>query len=333
LGEVVRAPAGTIGATAVNEGDDRAVFDLVVIVDWSGSSTPRSGGDSIWSCALDVDSGEPVLENHRTRGAARDHLHSVLLSSAGQRVLLGFDFSYAYPEGTTAAAGLPGASAWQAMWAHLAAEIVDDERNRNNRFEVAAALNARISSGHGPFWGSPPGRAGESLSARKAPGFAHFSAGGVLAEFRATERRFLDNRLRIASTWQLLGAGSVGSQSLTGIPVLHHLRHHPQLAARSSVWPFETGFTPDPTFGRGDAIVHAEIWPGSIPLDRTLHVVRDAAQVLGLSRHLAALDRAGELGALFAPELSDAERDAALREEGWILGAPAPAPISRSGPL
>jgi precorrin-8X/cobalt-precorrin-8 methylmutase len=209
------------------------------------------------------------------------------------------------------------------MWDHLAAHIVDDERNRNNRFEVAAALNARISAGHGPFWGSPVRRVGESLSSKKAPGFAHPCAVGDLAEFRIAERRFLDNGMRVAATWQLLGAGSVGSQSLTGIPVLHHLRRHPSLAARSAIWPFETGFVPDPTHGGTDAIVHAEIWPGAIPLDPTLHAVRDAAQVIGLCRHLAALDRDGELGTLFAPELTDTERDVALAEEGWILAAPA----------
>ena len=209
------------------------------------------------------------------------------------------------------------------MWDHLAAHITDDELNRNNRFEVAAVLNARISAGHGPFWGSPPRRVNDSLSARKAPGFAHRGELGDLAEFRVAERRFREAGLRVASTWQLLGAGSVGGQSLTGIPVLHHLRHHPSLSMRSRVWPFETGFVLDPTHGRGDAIVHAEIWPGSIPLDPTLHDVRDAAQVIGLCEHLATLDRAGELAALFAPELADAERDVALTEEGWILAAPA----------
>ena len=300
------------------------MFDLIVIVDWSGSSTPRAGKDSIWSCASDVRTGERAVVNHLTRRAARDHLERLLISAGRRRVLIGFDFSYAYPAGTAAAAGLVGATPWQAMWDHLAAHIVDDERNRNNRFEVAAAFNARISPGHGPFWGVPPRRVAESLSAKKAPGFAHRCADGELQEFRLCERRFLDAGLRVASTWQLLGAGSVGSQSLTGIPVLHRLRHHPALAARSRLWPLETGFVPDPTSGRpDDAVVHAEIWPGSIPLDSTLHSVRDAAQVIGLAEHLAALDRGTELPALFAPELSADEHATALAEEGWILAAPA----------
>ena len=298
------------------------MFDLIAIVDWSGSSTPRLGRDSIWSCVHDTASGEGALVNHATRRAARDHLERMLIETAGRTVLIGFDFSYAYPAGMAAAARLTGAPPWTAIWDHLAAHITDDESNANNRFEVAAELNARISPGHGPFWGSPPRRVGESLSAKKAPGFAHPCADGHLAEFRAAERRFLDVGLRVASTWQLLGAGSVGSQSLMGIPVLHHLRHHPNLVMRSRVWPFETGFTCDPTGGRPDAIVHAEIWPGSIVFDPTLHEVRDAAQVIGLCQHLATHDRQDALASLFAPELSAAERATALAEEGWILAAP-----------
>lgn len=298
------------------------MFDVVVIVDWSGSSTPRLGKDSIWSCVHDTLSGERAVANHATRRSARDHLERLLIGLAGRRVLIGFDFSYAYPAGTAVAAGLLGAPAWSAIWDHLAAQITDDDLNRNNRFEVAAALNARISAGHGPFWGSPPSRAGESLSVKKAPGFAHPCRDSELAEFRIAERRFLDAGSRVASTWQLLGAGSVGSQSLTGIPVLHHLRHHPALSTRSRVWPFETGFVADPTHGHPDAIVHAEVWPGSIPLDSALHDVRDAAQVIGLCQHLAGLDRSGDLAPLFAPEMSTATRDIALTEEGWILAAP-----------
>ena len=306
------------------------MFDLVVIVDWSGSSTPRAGKDSIWSCVHDARSDERAVANHLTRRAAREHLEQLLISAADQSVLLGFDFSYAYPAGTAAAAGLAGTTPWCAMWDHLAVHVVDDARNANNRFEVAAELNARISAGHGPFWGAPPRRAGESLSAKKAPGFAHPIAAGELAEFRITERRFLDAGLRVASTWQLLGAGSVGSQSLTGIPVVRHLHHHPALRQRSRVWPFDTGFVPDPTGGRAGAIVHAEIWPGSIPLDTSLHEVRDAAQVIGLCRHLAELDRTGDLAPLFAPEMSTTERAIALAEEGWILAAP-PAVPTRGG--
>ena len=40
--------------------------------------------------------------------------------------------------------------------------------------------------------------------------------------------------------------------------------------------------------------------------------------MLALARHLAEHDRAGTLGAMFAPKVDDT--DAVLSEEGWVLG-------------
>jgi hypothetical protein len=204
------------------------------------------------------------------------------------------------------------------MWDHLAGAVVDGPRNENNRFEVAAALNGRVSAGPGPFWGVPPRRATSSLDPRKPPGFPH----GALAEHRATETRLRASGSRVASVWQLLGAGSVGSQTLTGIPVVAALCADPALAARSHVWPFTTGLTAAPTGDRGDAIVHAEIWPGLVPFDASLHAVRDAAQVIGLARHLAALDEHGALAVRFAPAVPSDLVASIVDEEGWILGGP-----------
>ena len=159
---------------------------------------------------------------------------------------------------------------------------------------------------------------------RKAPGFPHRTPVGQLAEFRSTEQLLRSHGSYAFSVWQLLGAGSVGSQALLGIPTVAALCADPDLRDRSRVWPFTTGFTRDPTEGAADAVVHAEIWPGAVPVDLALHPVRDAAQVLSVCHHLAALDRAGRLAALFAPPLSDQDVTLAVAEEGWILGAGAP---------
>jgi len=200
---------------------------------------------------------------------------------------------------------------------------------------VASELNRAVGDGPGPFWGVPPRSATEHLTPTKAPGFPHLHAHGALVEHRRAELALRDAGRRPFSVWQLLGAGSVGSQTLTAIPVLHHLRHHDALAARSLVWPFETGFVHDPTLGRGDAIVHAEIWPSSIDPDLTVHPVRDAAQVVGLARHLVDLDADDRLGSCFAPSVAGDPTDV-LAEEGWILGAAAaawlvPAPAAGAG--
>jgi precorrin-8X/cobalt-precorrin-8 methylmutase len=232
--------------------------------------------------------------------------------------LVGFDFPYGYPSGFAGAAQLEGGPPWAAAWDHLARHLRDEPDNSNNRFEVASRLNAAIGDGPGPFWGTTGDRhVSPHLSRTKLPGFPH----GGLAEFRANERAVRATGRYPFSVWQLTGAGSVGSQAMTGIPVLWSLRSHPGLVHRSRVWPFETGLTTDPTAGRADTIVHAEIWPSAIPVDLARHAVKDAAQVIGLCEHLARLDSIGELACQFAPDLDAATARAVVDEEGWILGA------------
>lgn len=303
-------------------------FDRIVTVDWSGASTPRAGKDSIWVCDLDVASECWSLVNPPTRQRAEALLRDLLRGAARHRVLLAVDVALAYPAGFADAAGLGGEGPpWERTWQHLEEAVVDDDRNRSNRFAVAAALNERIGGGGpGPFWGCPPAAAGPTLATRK-PSRYPFAG---LAELRVAEAVMRAAGHRVLSPWQLYGAGSVGSQTLTGIPVLARLRCAPDLAGRIRLWPCETGFVPDPAQEPG-AVVVAECWPGIVPLDPWLHEIRDAAQVLGLARHLAALQRAGELGAWLAPDLDDAARHVALDEEGWILGAALPCAAPSSG--
>ena len=132
--------------------------------------------------------------------------------------LIGVDFSLGYPAGTAAALGVRGAP-WSAMWAMLAEQIVDDERNRNNRFAVAAELNEQLTGSAAPFWGCPPS------CGRNVPD-QHEAAvrGDSLGEFRSVEAALRSRGHRPFSSWQLLGAGAVGSQSLLGIPMLDRMR-------------------------------------------------------------------------------------------------------------
>jgi precorrin-8X/cobalt-precorrin-8 methylmutase len=247
------------------------LFDAYLAVDWSASSKPKLGRDSVWLC---LHGREP--ENPPTRAAATARIRELLagLVGEGKRVLVGFDFPFGYPRGF---------GGWRDTWNLLRAEIRDEDDNRNNRFEVAARINERFG-GHGPFWGGAVSRGRGSLAG--------------LAELRATE-----GALRVQSPWKLAGAGSVGSQALVGIPRVASLREDPELAEVSRVWPFEPI--------DGARIVHAEIWPGVVPLE-PLHPVRDAAQVATLVAHWAALDAADALAPLF-------DRDGG--DEGWILGA------------
>ncbi len=305
--------------TSVVMTDRQPLFDVYVVVDWSANSTPKRGPDSIWTHVTERGGAMQEPINHPTRADAREYLVGLLTVHPHQRILVGFDMPYGYPSGFAQAAGLPGEPAWAAAWQHLVVNIDDRANNANNRFEVASQLNAAISDGPGPFWGTTsPAHVTSSLSRTKAPGFPHHG----LAEHRHAEQALRSAGMRPASAWQLAGAGSAGSQTLMGVPVVHALRHHPSLRARSAIWPFETGLTADPVRGRRNMIIHAEIWPSSIGRpDPALHPVKDAGQVRALGEHLAALDDRAELGPLFAPVLDDDVARAVVEEEGWIVGA------------
>jgi precorrin-8X/cobalt-precorrin-8 methylmutase len=277
------------------------LFDAYVAVDWSAHKRPKTGANSIWICSA---GGPP--ENPSTREEATERVRALLREhvSAGRRVLVGFDFAYGYPQGFAAALGA-GKEPWRRVWEHLGREIADDPTNRSNRFDVAVALNERLDAP--AFWGWPT--RDDRLPSRKPQQ-------RVLPEFRATERFLGAGGHRPFSVWQLAGHGSVGSQALVGIPRVLSLRDDAELAPVSAVWPFETGFAV-PTA----QVVHAEIWP-SLVATRGLHPVQDADQVASVVARWAALDAADALAPLFeAPGgLSEDDAEAAVREEGWILG-------------
>src|SRR5437763_7683143 len=132
-----------------------ALFDNYVIVDWSAASRPKTGRDSIWICHKGP--GGERVENPATRHLARLLLADIIGAAAArrQRVLLGFDFPFGYPAGFARRLGL-GGTPWRAVWDEIAALLHDNEDNNNDRFELGAELNRRVSGTHFPFWGCPP---------------------------------------------------------------------------------------------------------------------------------------------------------------------------------
>ena len=140
-----------------------------------------------------------------------------------------------------------------------------------------------------------------------------------LPERRVTEQHLVGTGHRPFAAWQLLGTGSVGSQSLTAIPVLHHVRTHPALADHCAVWPFETGHvlptSPD--------IVITEVWPSALEpeaIDAEPYDVKDARQVVAMARRIWRVQRSGALGDWFTLRAPIDRADDVLREEGWVLG-------------
>jgi len=288
------------------------LFDRYVVVDWSASARPTTGRDSIWMSVLG-DGEVPVLTNPPTRAAAAEALGSLVDDAGEHRTLIAVDASLGYPCGSAEWCRLTGEPPWWAWWASLARSIVDDEANRNNRFDVAADLNRR-SGGPGPFWGRPRARDVPHLGATKPKVFA-------VPEFRLAEMSLRRSGHRPSSCWQLLGAGSVGSQTLTVVPRLHDLLER---SSHVEVWPFTTGLDA-PELDPGATLI-AETWPTAFEIDLSAHPIRDAAQVAGVTRQLRAADQAGTLRAWFSPEMAGADRAKVEQEEGWVL-----APTGTSG--
>ncbi|QQA43218.1 gephyrin-like molybdotransferase Glp [Pelagovum pacificum] len=269
-------------------------FDAVLMVDWSGSATPTSAKpkkDAIW--IGEASDNGVTASYHRTRASAMAAISARIDTALahGERLLIGFDFPFAYPRGFAHA--LTGATDPLGLWDWLAERIEDAPDNANNRFEVAAAINARFP-GVGPFWGRPAHLDLPDLpthgSARTFKGFP--------------ERREVEGLLKSTHPcWKLFTTGSVGSQALLGLPRLAALRQ--RYGKAIAISPFERAEAP---------VVLAEIFPTL--LDRVVRArtgaddIRDEVQVRTLAEAFFRL-APEQLAAMLA------EGDA---EEGWILG-------------
>jgi hypothetical protein len=287
------------------------LFDNYVIVDWSAARTPKTGRDSIWICRLGP--GGETVANPPTRHQARELLAGMLQDAMndGERVVAGFDFPFGYPAGFAARLGLQG-TPWRAVWDEIAALIEDSADNHNNRFAVAAGLNERVSNDAFPFWGRPVRMEHRFLGPRH---HRRHAEDGLL------EKRLIDQWMVGAQPcWKLIGAGSVGGQVLTGLPVVRALRDDPRWAAHARIWPFETGLGLS-----GDArIVFAEVWPSWWKVCPKFGPPNDKAQVRTVARLFAAADRAGRLGAWFSPDVGGADISRIVQEEAWTLGVTTP---------
>jgi hypothetical protein len=288
-------------------------FDSYLMVDWCAANKPKDGPDSVWYFSYDRTDGARTTKNPRTRREATDQIASILYETTKHEkaVLVGFDFPFGYPAGFASALGLRGKCPWRAVWNELKGVITDDDKNRNNRFEVAASFNCRISGQPFPFWGCPERMASPWLSKKKAR--PH------LAEFRLTEQRAKGAQ----PVWKLLGQGCVGSQALVGIPCVARLRDEAKLSERSAVWPFETGLTQlPPRTERKWLILYAEIFPPMFKAAVGPREIKDEAQVRDLVQRLKTEDEGGRLTQWFAgpSDLSENHKRKIVSEEGWILG-------------
>jgi molybdopterin-guanine dinucleotide biosynthesis protein B len=264
----------------------------VLMVDWSGGNDrgAQPKRDAIWTCL--VSPGGEDTRYHRNRQVAEEWITQAIAAevAAGRQVIAGFDFPFATPAGFAAA--LTGTDSPFALWDWFAARV-QDAPEVNNRFDVAAEINARFP-GIGPFWGNGLGR-----------DIDHLPRKGNARDFRwRPVKRAVETRAKGAfECWQLSGAGAVGSQMILGMPMLSRLRQ--RFAGQISVWPWETG----------DAAVRlVEIWPSLIAAEVRAATrpgdIRDAVQVRLMARTVAAMTPAQLAGFLDVP----------VTPEGWIFG-------------
>jgi hypothetical protein len=298
------------------------LFDAYIMVDWSAAAKPVTGANSIWIGVLARDARLKLqfqAVNIETRLKARAFLQDMAtkLTGRGDRILMGFDFSLGYPAGTAKALGLKTEPAWSAMHAFLSQKLKDKADNANPRYAIAAGMNYTISKKAFPFWGAPA-RDQVSTLAGTRPEFK----GETLREFRHTELHLRDSKIASPkSSWQLAYTGSVGSQSLTGIPHVHALR---EALPATLIWPFEfeTGAFDGDTL-ETVKIVMTEIYPSQLKFEAQSGETTDEAQVRAAVHHYASLDEKGQLGARFAlpSTLSPQQIEEIQSEEGWILPA------------
>jgi hypothetical protein len=294
------------------------LFNAYVIVDWSAASKPTTGSDSIWIGVLKRDVRfRFAFESHNppTRKAAETLIGAILDDRAKhrERTLLGFDFALGLPRGLAAGLSLPGDEPWSAVWTQIDRMVTDKADNTNNRFGVASEINRRLTGGPFPFWGCPPRDTLTTLQPRKTR--AH--GPGDIPEFRHAEQAVKGP----ASVWKLYYNGSVGGQTILGIPVARRLKQ--ARGERLKIWPFETGWKAlSEADLAGVEVVMAEVYPSLINPAPVAGEVKDLTQVRSLAEHFYKLDEAGKLAAQFAPAKTvtpEVIADA-TREEGWILG-------------
>jgi len=279
---------------------DTSAFDLVIAVDWSAAQgrSERPRADRCW-LAWGGGTHRPEPEYAPTRLEAETRIRDLIAGAGCERVLLAIDVAIGFP---TADDGAPVLSTGRDLVRGIASMIEDDERGRNNRFDVAAALNQRIAKASGkavgPFWGRPG-----TVELRDVPRARPDDTG--VRRLRACEHAARAAGLPAPkSPWQLAGAGAVGSQSLMAMPMLDRLLWKPPGGAPASLWPFEPS---------GDGLTIAEMYPSMFEGDEQPGAIKDARQVAAARDAL--LDRG------FAMSVDHP----LARVEGWILGVPNPA--------
>lgn len=284
--------------------DQMPAFEMIAIVDWSAAATAgpvKPAPDRCW-LAWQRPGIKPAAEYFRTRQDCQKRIVALIRDCKGP-AFFGFDFPLGYPAGS----GLGGG---RKLAARLDQLISDPTGTANNRFDVASDLNARLSDAPGPFWGCPRSQSFSHLHPKK-PDFSGLPFG----EYRTVEALLRRRKKQIMTLWQLYGAGAVGSQTLTGLPVLNRISR--DVAPRPvRYWPFETRWDE-----KLEDVILGEIWPSLTEFEHIDHDIKDARQVTALRDSLWRKNIDGTLIDDFKkPDALSPAQTRKIHEEGWILG-------------
>ncbi len=177
------------------------VPEQVIAIDWSGAASKAAQRRGIETAVCDVSTGEVVLQGGRLRIEVEQTLREIAI--AGSSVIAGLDFSFSYPAWFLRELGCDSAPA---LWA------------------VAASRGEPwLREPHGHFWGR-----------RKGSGPPASHRGPQWLGFRQCEREAPAGKRLPLSSFQIGGAGAVGTGTLRGMPMLGRLRE-----TGWSVWPFD----------------------------------------------------------------------------------------------
>jgi hypothetical protein len=201
--------------------------ERVVAVDWSGDRSDAGQRRKIWAAVWTasvtgkVDGGRVMLEGGRTRAEVGEWL--IALARETPRMVVGLDFCFSFPAWFVR--GEMGCVDGPAFWDLVAGGQGEQWLARGNPDRR--------------FWG-------------KHPKPAEFTGDGLHRMLRATdidcklaaripeaERAERVRGIGPKSVFQIGGAGSVGTASLRGMPVLKRLRD-----AGFAVWPFDRAELP-----------------------------------------------------------------------------------------
>lgn len=261
-------------------------FDLFVGIDYSGAGTPDTPLPGLRAFAAVP--GGPVLpwlpdaQGGRVRNWTRRGLAHRLEAAiaAGQRLLVGIDHNFSFPESYFRRYGLTD---WNAF-------LHDFRRSWPTHLEGCTVQAVRDGSWWQARPPAPPARTGAS------------------SEWRLCERWTSSAK----SVFHFDAQGAVAKSSHAGLPWLLHLRE--RLGARVHLWPFD-GWVPVP----GTSLL-CEVYPSVLrhryPRDGRGADEQDAFAV---AAWLQQITRRQVLDRYLSPPLDAGEqRIGAL--EGWILG-------------